>query len=147
MSNSNTRVSIPASQAQNGIPQETLNSILSALLSTGGINNIESSLTHDLQRSGWLDKLAEYVRELFRSGECSTVKEAMAKVKDKIERDGAFKANGTTNGVNGANGTNGNSHSDDDVNLAMPEKAISNGSKVVRKELDKVCEITSDGDK
>ena len=147
MSTSNAQVAIPTSQAQNGISQETRNSIMSALLSNGGINNIESSLTHDLQRSGWQDKLNEYVRELFRTGECSTVKQAEAKVKEKIQNDDAFKANGTTNGVNGANGTtNGTSHGDDEVNLAMPDQAISNGTRAIKKELQKVCVITAEGE-
>ncbi|KAF2658862.1 hypothetical protein K491DRAFT_592276 [Lophiostoma macrostomum CBS 122681] len=148
MSSANARVAVTPGQAQSSISQDTRNELLSALLSNGGINNIESNLTHNLQRSGWLHSLREYVSELFRSGECTTVDEAMAKVKAKILQDSAPKANGTTNGVNGVNGTNGNTHGDDYVNLAIPNQAIRDGIKTIKKELHKVCEITSeDADK
>ena len=69
----------------------------------------------------------------------------MAKVKEKVQQDSAHKNTNGINGVNGVNGTNG-SHADDDVNLnlAVPESAIREGSKAIRKELDKVCTVGSD---
>lgn len=153
----NDRPPIPVSPAQaNNVSDELRNSIYSHLLSGTGIRNIEATLTHELQRSGFLDNLTQYVTQLVRSGEATTVPEIMAKVREKMDLTRApftgqsnsssetattttATTNGAVNGVNGAsalNGTNG------DIDLRIPTRAITQGVKTVREELDKVCDIT-----
>ena len=49
-----------------------------------------------------------------------------------------------SNGTNGVNGTNGNHVDSNEYDLKIPRKAVVEGTKTVRKELEKVCEITED---
>jgi hypothetical protein len=137
-----TRASVTPSQASH-LPSQTRNELYSSLLSGTGILNIESTLSHELQRSGWVDNLRQYMMQLLRSGEATSVDELMAKVSEKMKADrGHVNGNGV-NGVNGVNGTNGHS-ADEDVDLKIPERAIREGAKTIRKELEKVCDINMD---
>lgn len=139
---SNSRVSLTSAQAQHDLSPEVRNDIYSALLSGSGIRNIESTLTQELQESGWLDKLRGFMVQQLRDGECTSVDELMNKVMEKIKAPAAG-TNGATNGVNGVNGVNGHSADTEDVNLKIPDKVIKEGSKTVRQELQRICEITS----
>ncbi|KAF2825972.1 hypothetical protein CC86DRAFT_382936 [Ophiobolus disseminans] len=141
MSN-NKHVTLVTSEAQNHISRELRNNIYSALLSGDGIRNIESILDRQLAESGFKDELRRYVTELFRSGQAATVDEAKVLAMDRIRQQ---MADDQTNGTNGANGTNGN-HVDDSnlYDLKIPHKAIVEGTKSVRRELEKVCDITED---
>ncbi|KAF2785706.1 hypothetical protein K505DRAFT_261480 [Melanomma pulvis-pyrius CBS 109.77] len=146
------------------------NDIYSALLSGSGIRTIEATLEHELQATGWIADLKAYITQLLRSGECTTVAELNAKVREKIKlgadggaaeaegnrsrenesengnESGNEKANGNglTNGTSNGNGINGNgTHtSTSEFDLRLPERAVREGVRVVRRELDKVCEIT-----
>lgn len=117
------------------------NAIYSALLSSGSIPQIQNTLTHELETSGFLSTLREYITSLLRSGECTTMDEVMQRVTQKIDaqRTGSAETNGHTNGTNG-NGVNGVGE-EGDWDLKIPDKTIKEGVKVVRKELEKVCEI------
>jgi hypothetical protein len=146
------------------IPPDLRNDIYAALISGGGLRAIEGTLEHELQASGWIADLKVYITHLLRSGECTTVKEIEAKVHEKIAQsagkeggnarrnnteeesgseNGSVMGNGVTNG-NGVNGNgNGiNGHSTDDLNLRIPNKAIVEGVQVIRRELNKICDIT-----
>jgi hypothetical protein len=134
---SNPPIRLSVDQAQSPLPQALRNELYSALLSGTGITTIESTLTEELQRSGWLGTLKEYMTQLLRSGECTTVDELMVRVRDKI-------AKRAVNGTNGVNGVDGHEEVGEELDLAVPEEALRKGAKTVRSELDKVCEIGSE---
>jgi hypothetical protein len=142
MSN-NKSIQMDASEAQNHISLDLRNNIYSALLSGGGIRNIEGTLDRQLAESGFKDELRRYVTDLFRSGQATTVEEArtLAMEKIKLQQRGEDDQSNGTNGVNGVNGT----HTEDQkYELKIPKKAIVEGTKSVRKELEKVCDITEE---
>ena len=134
-------VSMTTDQAQSGISQELRNNIYSALLSEGGIRNIESTLDEQLRASGFQDELKRYITDLFRSGQATTAEEARNLAMDKIrEQMRAGQTNGTANGTNGT--ANANGDDSDDYQLRIPHEAVRQGTKSVMKELEKVCDIT-----
>jgi hypothetical protein len=134
-------INMSSTQAQNTLSPELRNDIYSALLSGTGIRNIESTLDHEMQASGFKFNLKGYIMHLLRSGQCTTFDEIMVRVNDKIRHDtDAAKSNGTT--TNGVHGTNGHSKDGEDYDLCLPEKMITEGIRTVGKELDKVCDIT-----
>jgi len=140
MSN-NKPVTLVTSEAQNHISRELRNNIYSALLSGDGIRNIEGTLDRQLAESGFKDELRRYVTDLFRSGQATTVDEAKVLAMDKIRQQ---MADEQANGSNGVNGTNGNHADDSKYDLKIPHKAVVEGTKTVRRELEKVCDITED---
>ncbi|KAF2681529.1 hypothetical protein K458DRAFT_309477 [Lentithecium fluviatile CBS 122367] len=133
-------VSMTSTQAQSTLPADLRNEIYSALLSGGGIRNIEAALDHEMQTAGFKSQLKAYITHLLRAGECTTFDEVMARVNEKIRHDTQA---GKSNGTNGVNGVNGHSR-DDDYDLRLPERVVSEGTKTVEAELDKVCDITVD---
>ncbi|KAF2190246.1 hypothetical protein K469DRAFT_723092 [Zopfia rhizophila CBS 207.26] len=136
-------ISLSSSQASSQIPTHLRNNIYSALLSSGGIPAIQSTLTHELQASGWTTNLRSYITQLLRTGECTTVGEVMERVMSEAQLGGhSQKSNGMTNGVNGVNGYK----ETEEVNLRIPERAVREGVRVVRRELEKVCDITVEGE-
>ncbi|KAF2873666.1 hypothetical protein BDV95DRAFT_592992 [Massariosphaeria phaeospora] len=141
-------VHVSPAQAQDHLSPALRNNIYSALLSSNGIRNMEGTLEHEMQASGWTANLKAYITHLLRSGECTTVAEIKTRVHEKILQDKLGldgepeKSNGVTNGVGRVNG-----HKEADAyDLTIPENAIREGVKVVRMELEKVCEITVPGD-
>lgn len=145
------KITLPPTEATPPISPELRNNIYSALLSGPGIRNIESTLDRHLAESGFKDELRRYVTDLFRSGQATSAEEArnlaIDLIKAQLRGDDATAGemtNGTaTNGS--ANGVNG---SGDDAaqkyDLKVCEKAITEGARTVRRELEKVCEITED---
>ncbi|KAJ4362428.1 hypothetical protein N0V83_010521 [Neocucurbitaria cava] len=134
-------VSMTTDQAQSGISQELRNNIYSALLSYGGIRNIESTLDEVLRREGFKDELRRYITYLFRSGQATSAEQARDLAMEKIrEAMQSSKTNGTTNGTNGT--SNGTVDGSEDYNLRIPHEAIKAGTRSVQEELDKVCDIT-----
>jgi hypothetical protein len=87
--------------------------------------------------------LRRYVTDLFRSGEATTVDEARALAMEKIRQQQRGEDD-ESNGKNGVNGTNGNHADEQKYDLKIPKKAIVEGAKTVRKELEKVCDITEE---
>jgi hypothetical protein len=140
MSN-NKSVTLVTSEAQNHLSLDLRNNIYSALLSGEGIRNIESTLDRQLAESGFKDELRRYVTELYRSGQASTVDQVRVLAMDKIRQQ---MRDEQANGTNGVNGTNGNHVDSNEYDLQIPRKAMVEGTKSVRKELEKVCEITED---
>jgi hypothetical protein len=137
---SNKPVALSASEANNHISLELRNNIYSALLSGDGIRNIEGTLDRQLAESGFKDELRRYVIDLFRSGQATTVDEARALAMAKIKQ----QMQGEDDQSNGANGLNGANGEDQKYDLKIPNKAIVEGTKGVRKELEKVCDITEE---
>ncbi|KAH7384232.1 hypothetical protein DE146DRAFT_622919 [Phaeosphaeria sp. MPI-PUGE-AT-0046c] len=136
-------ISIGAAEAQNHISQDLRNNIYSALLSGDGIRNIEGSLDRQLAESGFKDELRRYVTDLFRSGQATTVDEAralaMEKIKHQMQGDDV-----QSNGISSADSFNGANGHEEQYDLKIPNKAIVEGTKTVRRELEKVCDITEE---
>jgi hypothetical protein len=136
----NKPITIGSTEAQNHISLDLRNNIYSALLSGEGIRNIEATLDRQLAESGFKDELRRYVTDLFRSGQATSVDEARALAMERIKQhlQGDDDQSNSTNGINGANGE------EQKYDLKIPNKAIVEGTKTVRKELEKVCDITED---
>jgi hypothetical protein len=135
-----TTITMPASQSA-ALPSDLRNSIYSSLLSSGGIRNIESTLTQLLQTTGFQATLRTYITELFRTGQATSAPEAYAIAMNRIKEsmtDDAERANGT----NGTNGVNGGGDDGDDTDLKLPKEVIIEGTKCVKKELERVVEVT-----
>ena len=128
-------------QAHAAVPQDIRNAIYSALLSGDGIRNIEATLDHHLQTSGFKAALRAYMTDLFRSGQATTAVEArdmaMARIRAHLQQQHAASSD--------ANGPA--SDAPHDVDLSIPPLAIKEGTKSVRAELEKVVDITYDNDK
>lgn len=136
----NKPIAIGSTEAQNHISLDLRNNIYSALLSGEGIRNIEATLDRQLAESGFKDELRRYVTDLFRSGQATSVDEARALAMERI-RQHLQGDDGQSNGTNGIYGANGEEQKYD---LKIPNKAIMEGTKTVRRELEKVCDITED---
>ncbi|KAF2031132.1 hypothetical protein EK21DRAFT_63911 [Setomelanomma holmii] len=139
----NKPVTMSTSEAQNNISSELRNNIYSALLSGDGIRNIEGTMDRQLAESGFKDELRRYITDLFRSGQATTVDEARTLAMDKIRQQQQGKDD-QSNGANGVNGTNGVHEDVQKYGLSIPTKAIVEGTKTVRKELEKICDITEE---
>lgn len=147
MANSTERIEITPTQAAN-VPPSLRNDFYSELLASNGIRNIKRSLTHELQRCGWLDDLKLYIRQLLRSGEATTVDQVVLKVREKMGLvaagypNGDFANSNSDAGVtNGVNGVNGHDTATAKIDLTVPEQAVQRASAVIRKELEAVCEV------
>ncbi|KAF2646425.1 hypothetical protein P280DRAFT_10708 [Massarina eburnea CBS 473.64] len=135
-------IAMTTTQAQNTLPADFRNELYSALLSGSGIRSIEQTLSHELAASSFTANLKAYITHLLRSGTCSTFNEVIARVNDKIRHDtAAAKGDGATNGANGVNGHTKDAH---DYDLALPRKAVVEGTRTVTAELEKICDITMD---
>lgn len=135
-------ISLTPAQATH-LSSNTRNDIYSLLLSGSGIPTIERTLSHELQSSGWLDSLKSYITSLLRSGEVTTLDEIMERVRAKMELEKTSGTNGVNGVVNGVNGNGVHEGIGEDVDLKIPERAIREGAKAVRQELEKVCDITT----
>lgn len=138
-----TPITIGAAEAQNHISQELRNNIYSALLSGDGIRNIEASLDRQLAESGFKDELRRYVTDLFRSGQATTVDEARALAMERIKHQMQGE-DAQPNGISSADSSNGVNGHEEQYDLKIPNKAIVEGTKTVRRELEKVCDITEE---
>jgi len=79
--------------------------------------------------------MRSYIVQLMRSGECTKYDDLMDKVLEESMK-GIMADKAKTNGAT----TNGKLASGD---LKIPENAIKEGIKVVKKELEKICEVQS----
>ncbi|KAF4551183.1 Hypothetical protein D9617_14g076400 [Elsinoe fawcettii] len=125
---------VPVSSSSSYSAESLQNQITGALIANGSIPTIQASLLHELQASGWTTTLRNYVVALVRSGECTKYDELMDKVLEEALKGVTDRTRATTNG----NATNGNKPGQE---LRIPDSAIKEGIKVVKKELEKVCEV------
>jgi hypothetical protein len=127
-------MTIPLTPAQaSALPSALRNSIYSSLLSSGGIRNIEATLTQLLQSSGFQAHLRAYITELFRTGQATTAHEAYTLAVNRIKecmRESPAANGGDDDGVG--------------ADLRLPDHVIREGSKVVRRELERVVDIDMD---
>ena len=135
-------ITMSSTQAQNTLTPDMRNDLYSALLSGTGIRNLEATLDHEMQASGFKSNLKAYITQLFRSGECTTFDEAMARVSEKIRHDTQQAKSSATNGVNGTNGHSKDAA--DEHNLRLPDQVVTAGARTLGLELDKVCDINVD---
>ncbi|KAL1606428.1 hypothetical protein SLS60_003832 [Paraconiothyrium brasiliense] len=131
-----------ASQAQEKLPDDVRNDIYAALLSGTGIRNIEETLNHEMQATGFKATLRAYINHLLRVEGVSTFPEILQRVEAKVLHDTQAAKNKDVS--NGVNGVNGHSSEGDDYNLALPTSVTKEGAKTVMKELNKVCDITAE---
>jgi hypothetical protein len=140
LSSNKKSVRVNAEEVQDHVPAELRNAIYSALLSGDGLRNIEGTLDRQLAESGFKDELRRYVKDLIRSGQVSSSKEAldlaMGKIRQQTEAHRDAKKG--TNGIHDTHGT------DDDYDLRIPASVETEGTKVVKKELMEVCETDLD---
>ncbi|OJD30624.1 uncharacterized protein BKCO1_5800055 [Diplodia corticola] len=141
--------------------------LTAALFSANSIPRIQAALQHSLQETGWTHALRAHVLNLLRSGECGSYDELMARVLDdtrqagdddnnkddggeKKETNGHAAANGDNknkkNGTGGANNGGGaeTGAARTAASIRIPDEAVRQGVKAVRKEVETVCEITFD---
>ncbi|KAF1815365.1 hypothetical protein P152DRAFT_446438 [Eremomyces bilateralis CBS 781.70] len=123
-------------RAPQPLPADLRASLTSALLAQNSIPRIHQTLSHELASSGWTNALREHVKELLRSGQAQSYGEVM-----RLVVEGALKEEGGKNGEE-ANGE-GNGVAQAEV-IKIPEKAVKEGLRVVRKELERVCEVVVD---
>ncbi|CAI6340926.1 unnamed protein product [Periconia digitata] len=132
-------INMTSTQAQNTLTPDMRNELYSALLSGNGIRNVESTLDHEMQASGFKSNLKAYVTHLLRSGECTSYAQALDRVLDKIRSDSQQQPK-----PNGVNGTNGHAKDADDYNLRLPDEVVTAGARTLGVELEKVCDIAVD---
>lgn len=92
---------------------------------------------HELQAAGWITTLRAYVTQLVRSGECTKYDELMERV---LEESMKGIVGDRTRAVNGSTNVSSNRPGQE---LRVPDTAIKEGIKAVRKELERVCELDS----
>ncbi|GAM88924.1 hypothetical protein ANO11243_069580 [Dothideomycetidae sp. 11243] len=125
---------VPVSSASSYTSDSLQNQITGALIANGSIPTIQSALLHELQAAGWTAALRAFVVQLVRSGECTKYDELMDRV---LEESMKGVVSERTRAVNGSVAT-GNRPGQE---LRVPDSAIKEGIKVVKKELEKVCEL------
>ncbi|KAK8163793.1 hypothetical protein IWX90DRAFT_240131 [Phyllosticta citrichinensis] len=121
--------------------------LTSALLSANAIPRIQSALQQSLQESGWTHSLQSYVLKLLRDGECTTYEELMARVMAECRpgdtaTDNKDKDKDSANGDGAVNGTSSKNGSG--VDIKVPDRAVREGIRAVRKEIERVCDISFD---
>ncbi|OSS44684.1 hypothetical protein B5807_10583 [Epicoccum nigrum] len=131
-------VIMSAGQAS-ALPSSLRNSIYSTLLSTGGIRNIESALVQLLQTSGFQYHLRVYITDLFRTGQATTANEAYDLAMARIRECMAEGERET--GRSGVNGDDGEVEAGD---LRLPSEVVREGSRVVKRELERVVVIETE---
>jgi hypothetical protein len=120
-------------------------------MATNGTTRIEASLTQELSQSGWLASVRAMVVALVRSGECTTYEEVMGRVRGAIRAAGAAEGEKTSSsskkGGGGAvvvNGLDAKVVPEGVGNIAVPHEVILQGLKLVRAEVEKVCDLKVD---
>lgn len=116
------------------------NNIYSTLLSTGGIRNIESALIQLLQTSGFQQQLRDYITDLFRTGQATTANEAYELAMARIRE--CMAAGERETGRNGVNGDGDGVV--EPLDLRLPSEVVREGSRVVKRELERVVVIQTD---
>lgn len=132
-------VAISPGQAS-ALPSALRNNIYSTLLSTGGIRNIESALIQLLQTSGFQQQLRDYITDLFRTGQATTANEAYELAMARIRE--CMAAGERETGRNGVNGDGDGVV--EPLDLRLPSEVVREGSRVVKRELERVVVIQTD---
>ncbi|KAI5241887.1 hypothetical protein E4T47_06236 [Aureobasidium subglaciale] len=101
----------------------TQTQLTTALVDHGSIPVIQNALLHELQASGWSTNLKNHVTQLMRSGECTKYDDLMDRILEEALVDSGASKDGRDNP------------------LAIPDQAITQAVKVVKKELDKICQV------
>ncbi|KAF2489635.1 hypothetical protein BU16DRAFT_566742 [Lophium mytilinum] len=141
---------LPSTAATAPLPPLIQNALYSALMTSRSIPTIQATLTHELQASGWTTNLRAYIQQLLRSGECATYNEVMARLMEETRVQKSGRENGVNGHANGVvNGVDGNAErprSVEEGGILIPERAVREGVRVVRRELEKVVEVAVEGE-
>ncbi|KAI9667329.1 MAG: hypothetical protein M1821_000144 [Bathelium mastoideum] len=151
MSRSPSKLPISTTTSHHYSASPALHSDLAAALTaTRGAHRIESALRQALSASGWTDNLRTYCLDLLRRGECVTYDELMARVvRDARGGEESSKGSKDAEGVNGNVAVNGDAggygvggtRSVEEGGVRIPQEVVKEGLRVVRRELDEVCEV------
>ncbi|KAI4729651.1 hypothetical protein E4T49_02392 [Aureobasidium sp. EXF-10728] len=101
----------------------TQTQLTTALVDHGSIATIQTAILHELQASGWATNLKNHVTQLMRSGECTKYDDLMDRILEEALADPTAAKDS------------------DHPSLAIPDQAITQAVKVVKKELDKICQV------
>ncbi|EON70038.1 hypothetical protein W97_09306 [Coniosporium apollinis CBS 100218] len=136
------KITLPATSTPVPLPPTLHSTLLSALLAQpAAVPRIQSAISHELAAAGWTTALRTRIAQLLRNGDCATYEELMARVLREARGDA-----GGQNGFNGHGGENGDGEAGERVEIKIPEKAVKEGVKAVRRELEAVCEVVRDGE-
>lgn len=130
-------VSVP-SRPSGFLEPHLRNALISAMLSTRAIQDLDKTLLASCQVSGWLDAVRDRAIQLLHSGECKTYGEVMASLKEEsrgrwTEKTGTGRlANGSYSFANGGSKK---------VDVTVPKTVIEEGRKAVKMALDRVVVI------
>lgn len=125
-----TMSKIPVNSTSSYSSDSLQNQIVAALIANGSIQTIQASLLYELQASGWTTALQNFITTKVRNGECTKFDDLITLVMDESMKT--------------VNVEKGRSNMSDAKNgLKIPENAIKESIKVVKKELEKVCEMES----
>ena len=124
------------------LPAPLLTSLTNALLATSAINPILRTLTTECQNAKWQDAVKARIRQMLKEeGYIDKaeilrvlVREARG-LEEEEEDDDDDEGDGVKRGTK--NGKAGESK----IGVRVPEKAVSEGTKIVKAELEKVVEI------
>lgn len=139
----NDKVSFP--HTTSSLTSSQTAQLTAALFAANAIPRIQAALSHSLQEAGWTHALRAHVLNLLRSGECGSYDELMARVLEDTRQqqgdneDKEQNGNGVKNGGGAETGAARSAES-----IKIPDKAVREGIKAVRKEVEGVCEITFD---
>jgi hypothetical protein len=136
--NTSDKIAVTPREAEGNVSPALRNNIYSALLSGGGIRQIEGTLDRQLAESGFKDELRRYITDVLRSGQATTAQEARVLAMKKVRAAMEGKDDDDDDQANGTNGE------EQKYNLKIPTKAVTESVKSVRKELEKICDITED---
>lgn len=114
-----------------GYNPTTQDDITMALLQSGGVKQIQTTLQQRLDEAGWSQSLREYVERLFRSGDATTYDDALKLVMQHVHIPTADDDDdaATTKAIG------------DIPNLTIPRAAAKDAADTVKKELAKVVKM------
>lgn len=113
-----------------GYNPTTQDDITMALLQSGSVKQIQTTLQQRLDETGWSQNLREYVERLFRSGDATTYDDALKLVMQHIHIPTTDDDDAATTKTSG-----------DVPNLTIPRAVAKDAADTVKKELAKVVKM------
>ena len=136
MASASPRVSVPAGANFSPLSPKLRSSINESLVATNAVCDIQSSLLHECQMSGFTTAIRARVVDLLRSGECTTYTEVMREVMSEIKGSLDAEALGEDAAVNGEEG-----EGNEDQKLKVPRTVVEEGVKKVKAALENCVDV------
>ncbi|MCJ1466568.1 hypothetical protein MMC07_005188 [Pseudocyphellaria aurata] len=134
-------VSVP-SRPSRSLEPHLRSALISKLLSTSALQDLNNTLLASCQASGWLDAVRDRAIQLLHSGECHTYGQVMA----SLQKESKGRSTGNTVAGRLAKGSytlaNGGSKK---VDVAIPKTVVEEGRKAVKMALDRIVVIEDIG--